>query len=363
MSQLISFFAGDKAFLKIRDAGLQPDDVGVVAGAAGGPKWLILRHLDRALFGSWLQSRKTPLYLIGSSIGAWRFAASSQEDPLAALERFESAYLEQSYTAKPSPEEINRELERILNRLMGVEGPAQILSNPFLRISIMAVRCRGWTGSDEKAMLVPALASAVLGNAVHRRSLGLFFERTLFYDPRDIPPFFNMKGFPMQEVALNADNIKPALRASGSIPLLMPGVKNIPGASAGTYRDGGIIDYHMNIDYMNPDDRIVLFPHYAQAVVPGWLDKQLPWRKPNLSNMDPVLLLAPSQSALEQLPHKKIPDRNDFQKFAGRDSERVLYWRQVLEMSRKMADEVLEVVASGRIKQRVKPMSELCIRQ
>lgn len=359
MTQLLAFYAGKKAFSRIRASGLQPEDVRVVAGAAGGPKWLVLRHLDSVLFGSWLQSRKTPLYLIGSSIGAWRFAAASQEAPLAALQRFQEAYLEQAYGANPSPRAVNHELERILNALMGAQGPGQILANPLLRINIMAVRCKGWLGSDDKARLLPGLGLAAAGNAIYRRSLGLFFERTLFYDPRDLPPFFRLPGFPMHQVPLHADNIKPALMASGSIPLLMPGVDRIPGAPPGVYRDGGIIDYHMNLAYMNPEDGIVLFPHYAEALIPGWLDKQIPWRQPNIANMDPVLLIAPSQAALEQLPYKKIPDRNDFYKFAGRDAERVAYWREVLDMSRKMADEFMEIVTSGRIRERVQPVTDL----
>lgn len=359
MTQLLSFYAGEKAFSKIRASGLHPEDVRVVAGAAGGPKWLVLRHLDSVLFGSWLQSRNTPLYLIGSSIGAWRFAAASQEAPLAALHRFQEAYLEQAYDANPSPRAISLELERILNELMGAGGPGQILANPLLRLNIMAVRCKGWLGSDAKSRLLPGLVLAASGNAIYRRSLGLFFERTLFYDPRDVPPFFRQPGFPMHQVPLHAGNIKGALMASGSIPLLMPGVGDIPGAPPGIYRDGGIIDYHMNIAYSNPEEGIVLFPHYAEAVVPGWLDKQIPWRQPNLAKMDPVLLIAPSQAALEQLPYKKIPDRKDFYKFAGRDAQRVAYWREVLDMSRKMADEFMETVTSERIKERVRPISAL----
>src|SRR6056297_853993 len=122
MTKLISLYAGEKAYARIRANGLRPDDISVVAGAAGGPKWLILRHLDHLLFGSWLAKRKSPLFLVGSSIGAWRFAAVSQNDPVAALERFQAAYLEQSYDVNPSPEAINRELERILDRLMGGSG-------------------------------------------------------------------------------------------------------------------------------------------------------------------------------------------------------------------------------------------------
>jgi len=83
--------AGPKALALIRDEGLRPERIRVMAGAAGGPKWLVLYHLDRLLFSSFFKVRATPLHFIGSSIGAWRFAALSQPDPLDALDRFRDA--------------------------------------------------------------------------------------------------------------------------------------------------------------------------------------------------------------------------------------------------------------------------------
>ena len=269
MTSSISFWAGKKAYSKIRSSGLSPNDVNVMAGAAGGPKWLVLNQLDRALFTSWLLPRKSPLFLVGSSIGAWRFATVSHEDPPDAIDRFQEAYLEQTYAANPTPEDVNAEVVKVLNRLMRPDSMSEILSHPFFRLNILSVRCRGLTGSSERRLLIPGLILSAMGNALFRKSLGLSFERVLFYDPRDLPPFFDMTGFPIHKVPLDAGNLKPALMASGSIPLIMPGVTEIPGAPAGVYRDGGVIDYHLNIPFMNPDDRIVLFPHYTERIVPG----------------------------------------------------------------------------------------------
>lgn len=357
----LSFWAGKKAYAKIKDAGLGPGDVDVIAGAAGGPKWLVLNGLDRALFSGWIGSRRRPLFLIGSSIGSWRFAAAAHEDPASVIDRFESAYIGQAYRENPPPEDIDRQLESILDRLMGPGGPEQILSHPFFRISIMAVRCRGPAGSDDKRKLVPAMAAAALSNAVLRRSLGLFFERTLFYDPRDVPPFFDMQGFPIHRVPLTAENIRPALMASGSIPVLMSGIRDIPGAPAGVYRDGGLLDYHLNIALLENGGKggIVLFPHYAEKIVPGWLDKRVPWRRPDYRLMDDVLMVAPCRDFVNSLPFGKIPDRNDFYRFAGRDAERMAYWRQVVEASRRLADDFMEALETGDIGQWVAPIEEL----
>ncbi|MFW5936632.1 MAG: patatin-like phospholipase family protein [Desulfosalsimonas sp.] len=358
-SKSLSFWAGKKAYAKIMESGLKPEDVDVIAGAAGGPKWLVLNGLDRAIFTHWIRSRKDPLFLIGASIGSWRFAAVSQADPAAALDRFETAYLAQAYPENPPPEVIDHELARICDRMLGADGPEQILSNPVFRLNIMCVRSRGLLGSDARVRLMPGLVLAAMGNAVMRRSLGLFFERTLFYDPRDIPPYFDMPGFPIHRVPLDTQNISPALKASGSIPLLMSGIRDIPGAPPGVYRDGGILDYHLNIPFINDNRGIVLFPHYAGKLVPGWLDKQVPWRKPNFAIMENVLMIAPSRAFLESLPHQKIPDRKDFYRFAGRDQERMDYWRRVVDRSRELADEFIEAVETGNIRQRLEPIENL----
>ncbi len=67
--------------------------VKVIAGAAGGPKWLLLHHLDRVIFSSWLRPRTSPLFLLGSSAGAWRFAAAAQKSFEPAGAQFLSAYI------------------------------------------------------------------------------------------------------------------------------------------------------------------------------------------------------------------------------------------------------------------------------
>ena len=54
----------------IAQNGLQPVDIGVVPGAAGGPKGLILGPLDRFIFGDWLAASNHDVHLVGASIGA-----------------------------------------------------------------------------------------------------------------------------------------------------------------------------------------------------------------------------------------------------------------------------------------------------
>jgi len=112
----------------------------------------------------------------------------------------------------------------------------------------------------------------------------------------------------------------------------------------------------MDIPFLGKDKGIVLYPHYTDRIIPGWLDKKLFWRKPSLSNMDNVLLVAPSEKFIDCLPLKKIPDRNDFQHFIGRDAERIECWKTVIKKSERLGHEYLEAVETGQIRELIKPM-------
>ena len=186
------FKAGAAAFESIRRHGFAPERVGTLVGASGGAKWLVLSQVDRVIAGSLLPRLSGPVHLISTSIGAWRFACYGQEDPVAAIDRFESAYIEQQYSNKPDIHEITAKSREILRTLLGEGGASQILDHPVLRTHILAVRARNLAAFDARPLLGTALLVAASLNAVDRRLLGVFFERTLFFDARDRPPFFEL---------------------------------------------------------------------------------------------------------------------------------------------------------------------------
>jgi len=144
-----------------------------------------------------------------------------------------------------------------------------------------------------------------------------------------------MNDFPTDKVPLNNENLRLAVLASGSIPLIVNGINEIPGAAHGYYRDGGLIDYHMSIPY-GVDKGIVLLPHFSKKIIPGWLDKFAGIRKPDSKYLENVLLLAPSESFIESLPLSKIPDRSDFKRFKGNDKARIEYWTEVTRRSEEL---------------------------
>jgi hypothetical protein len=110
---------------------------------------------------------------------------------------------------------------------------------------------------------------------------------------------------------------------------------------------------------MGKDQGIVLFPHYAEKLVPGWLDKHIFWRRPDFSAMDNVLMVTPSAEFTASLPNGKIPDRHDFYTFAGKDEHRISCWKQVIDRGSELAEDFMETVESGRIKDRLRPISRL----
>ena len=81
----------------------------------------------------------------------------------------------------------------------------------------------------------------------------------------------------------------------------------------------------------------MLYPHFQQAVVPGWLDK--PWRHRHraTSALDAMLLLAPSPQWVRQMPGGKLPDRTDFQHLGH--AERVAAWTTSVRAAHQLADE------------------------
>lgn len=348
MKNKLVFLAGKKAYDHILEKGLSPDDVKVCVSASGAAKWLVLYGLDKMVFGSWLNKRTTPVNFFGTSIGAWKFAAACFNDSSKGFDDLADYYINQRYGKKATKEIVSKTGEEILNGFIQDDKIDEVLSHPYYRISFSAVRCR--KKYETKSFLNEAvfLSRAAFANLKDREKLGRYFERTFFMDKRDVPYYAQLKGFKLNKVFLDKDNFKPALLASGSIPLVMNGVKNIPGAPEGEYKDGGMIDYHPFFDFTEQND-IVLYNHFYDYLIPGWFDKKMPGRFAKAKNLDNVLLIAPSKSFVESLPYGRIPDRKDFNRFKGQDEKRISVWKDVQKRSLELGQEFLEIVESGRL--------------
>ena len=338
--------AGGRARARLREGGIHAEDVAILVGASGGPKWLVLNGLDRYLFGELFSGREQPLHAMGSSIGCWRAACFAQPDPLAALDRFEEAYITQAYPPKPPPDLISARSREILRELLGPDGAESIVSHPWLVTHVLTTRCRRLPGIDDRRAQAALLGVGALLNAVDRRLMGLPFERVIWSGEPDWSPLRQLRDLPTRRLELTRDNVEDALMATASIPLVLAPVQQPAGGPRGPYLDGGVVDYHPGFD-LSQAGGLVLYPHFFDRLTPAWFDKPFTWRRPPAAALEDVVLVAPSPAFVAGLPGGKIPDRTDFQHMA--DGERIRVWREVVRRSRALAEDFVELVEGGRV--------------
>ena len=114
--------AGHLARQLIAEQGLQPDQVDMIPGAAGGPKGIGIQGLDQAIFGEFLPQSAQRRTLIGSSIGSWRFASILAWGAKAGTERLEDLYTNLSFHKKMSRQDVSHVCRDMLFNL--VDGKA-----------------------------------------------------------------------------------------------------------------------------------------------------------------------------------------------------------------------------------------------
>jgi hypothetical protein len=351
----LSFHAGPLARAQIRAQGLRAQDIAIVPAAAGGPKGLIFQALDQWLFGDWLPGAPRERTLIGSSIGAWRMAAACQRDPVKAFARLGDLYSGQRYArTKPSQQEVDEVVQQLLQDFVrGHED--DIVNHPHHRLHLLTVRGKGALAAPpHRRAEMRGFAVAALHNLASRARLGHVLERVVIGDARAQLPWLREKfdHFTTHFSTLTRHNLAPGLLASGTLPLIMKPVRGIADAPPGSYWDGGIIDYNLALPYARVagqgEGGLVLYPHFNQHIVPGWLDKGLPWRRAargaNRGWLDNVLIVSPSIEFLKALPRGKLPDRGDF-KFYGLDhDDRIRNWRQAVGEGQRLRDEFAQFV-------------------
>lgn len=331
---------------QIAQNGLQPQDIGVIPGAAGGPKGLILGSMDRFIFGNWLAGTNHDVHLVGASIGAWRMATACLNDPVVGFKKLEHDYIRQDYALKPgerfpSADTVSEEFGRNLTSFYA-GNVADILNHPRYKLHIITSRGRHILRRERKLATPLGYLGAFLSNGIHRKAMGAWLERVVFSSKKAKLPF-DASDYRTRQIELTLANFNPALLASCSIPFVLRSVRDIPGAPQGAYWDGGITDYHLHLNYPSASTgaakNLVLYPHFQKSVVPGWLDKGLKWRHaatPFLSNM---ILLAPNPEWVKTLPNAKLPDRKDFAYFGSNLRARIKAWTLATAQAEQLVDE------------------------
>lgn len=357
----LAIYAGPAALRHIERHGLLPQHVGVIPAAAGGPKGLMLLRLDRFLFGEWLPCSTQPVHLVGASIGAWRMATACLPDALQAFALLEHNYIHEEFRTRtvngrkrlPPPAEVSAAFARNLQQFYGGRVE-QVLRHPRYRLHVVTARGRHILAREQGGRSHFGYLAAYGANAVNRKALSYWIDRVVFSGAdaqgHGISPLpFDSADYRTHHVALNSHNFMQALQASGSIPFVLQAVHDIAGAPRGAYWDGGITDYHLHLHYLqgyapvqpgaDGTGGVVLYPHFQQAVVPGWLDKALRWRHGSTRALDHVLLIAPDPDWVRGLPNGKLPDRNDFKLYINDHPGRVRAWSEAVTASQQLVDE------------------------
>ena len=360
----LQIFAGPAALAHIRANGLAPEHVRAIPAAAGGPKGLILGRIVRFMFGEWLPRSQHRVDLVGASIGAWRMATACTADAVAKFAQLEHDYIHQDYAVEPGKKRptANHISERFGSGLRSFYSGLvdDLLRHPRYRLHVITSRGTGVLSKETPLRMAVGFAAAFAANLAGRKHMSRMLERVVFSSQQAASPF-TQDGYRTQTCALNSANFHDALQASCAIPFVLRPVGNIADAPAGLHWDGGLSDYHMHLDwrqadssktvatnsiesgtdgqYQSKNPKIILYPHFQQAVVPGWLDKSLTSRHASTPFLDDMLLLAPRSDWVRSLPRGKLPDRQDFTHFGADLASRVASWQRAAAQSQQLADE------------------------
>jgi len=365
---MLEIYAGKNALKTIQEHGFKQELFTNFLGASGGPKWFTLFGLDKYLFGDFFKGRSTELNIIGSSAGAFRAACFTQNDPVAAISQLADKYTHTIYTNKSNAADISQSAVDMLEHLLDEQGINQIMHNKIFKAHFIVAKSKGLTSYENKLVQGCGLLASILLNKVNRRLLSCQYERYVYRPISSKVKISDPYHFNTHYIDFTKENISNALLASGSIPLVMAGIKDIANSPKGTYRDGGIIDYHFDFS-LTQDSRLqnslvkssiikssiiksndtninetvglTLYPHFNAAPKAGWFDKNSS-RKVLNENYENTVLLVPSARFIDSLPFKKIPDRKDFKNLST--ETRINYWLTVLSQTDQLADSLNELI-------------------
>ncbi len=356
MSDSLSVYAGKAILEMIRDEGLRAGRVNAYVGPASGPRCTVIAGIDLALAASGFLEGHRRVLMVGASAGAWRMVCLAQRDPVAALQRFRDAYVNMTFTAQQSLRQRSTLVWKAAASLVPREEISPLLDHPHYDLCVDTVRVVPPLSSSNRLFAVAGYAAALAANEVHPRFRSLFMRPVRFCAGKGpFPPLLSGG----EVVPLREENLYPALAASGSVPVALLGVKDIPLAPPGTYVDGGLEQYIINGRYSTEKKDVTLLAYHGAPLVPTWLDKKAwrPYRR--LPSLDNLLAVCPSRRFVADLPHRRVPDRQDWTRFAKDPAGRIRFWNNVIDRSLKLGDLFMELTQGGPIRNSVLPITRL----
>lgn len=315
----------------------------VLVGASAGPRWLVLGELDRVLIPLLKAAPRTyPIHLLGSSSGSWRFLPYCQRNPLESIGTLEDAYIEADWTHNRPLDVRGQTAIKILDA-MAPDGYE--LEQEHFRLHVVTARCKGPLAWENYYLQFFGILLAAGLTAWNRSRLGWITTRELFSDIRNPLPA-RLQDIATRRWPLRNDNLRQVLLASGAIPLVLPGVRDVPGGPPGCLRDGGLVDYHFD-QFQLDTGGLILYPHFHHRLQPSWLEHRHPRARVNPDVVDRMVVIHPDPRWIASLPTGTLPDRQDA--FRYTEPERIRHWREVLGRSKELAQALESVIAAGDI--------------
>ncbi|MEE4360866.1 MAG: hypothetical protein V2I63_05010 [Pseudomonadales bacterium] len=345
-TSMIEVHAGRRVRERVAREGFRLADFPRVLGAAGGPKWLVLHGFDRVLAPR-MAGLTQDTTLIGSSIGAWRFAAWAQDDPVAAIDRLLDAYLLPEHF-DPAVRDFAWLFQRHLDALLGPSGAAELCAHPRFGVHVVVSLF-----APSRLPMALRLAGTALRNAVSRPAFsaaasGRLLPRRLLCASR-MPAPDAVEGWPAEAVPLRPETVPAALMATAAVPGMIPPVAGLGADGKGLGVDGGIVDYHF--DGQPGQGGFVLYPHFYPTLTPGWFDKPFPARRKRAASIDDLLLICPSAAFVAGLPGGRIPDRGDPRRLGAAGCREA--WCAAADAARRLGDELEELLEGDRMAERI----------
>ena len=352
-SSLPRIRAGKNIIDMIRSEGLRAERIGAFVGPALGPRWTVTAGIDHAFAVSGFLKTRRRITLAGGSAGAWRMTALAQKDPVEALSRFRDVYVGMNFDRKQDPKARTEVIEAAVRKLLPREEAAYLLNHPHYDICIDTARVGGLLASSNTVVSVAGFGAAMGLNALHPRLRRLFLRHVRFCAGSGPFPAPAPGGL---LAPLTPDNMHPVLAASGAVPVVVGGVRDIPGAPAGVYCDGGLEQYVLNGSYGRNADDVTLLVYHGGPIIPTWLDRKAFNLNKRMAPLDNVLAVNPSPEFIRKLPLGKVPDRDDWKRFAENPAERIKIWQTAIDRSMELGESFMELVESGGIKRAVEPL-------
>ena len=143
---------------------------------------MIASGFDLALLKGGFLGRSNPVNLVGSSAGAFRFAAWLQPESMECYGKLLDAYINVRYSRKDTPATVLEKITDVINEYLEDDALPFALANKKYRLTIITARARGLVAFENIWLQKLGLATCYVFNYFSRNNIYRFADRVVFYN-------------------------------------------------------------------------------------------------------------------------------------------------------------------------------------